>query len=471
MERARIFLARNNGCAASRIVGSAATRKVGAWRGKELVEPQMAHSMPMPARSDPGAQSRRRGWVIVALLFLVQVANYADKTVVGLASGSIMREFGLTPTQYGVVTGAFFSLYAFTGLLVAFLAAPRFKPRSIMTVLLIVWSLVQLPVVLAGSFATLIACRVLLGMGEGAGTPTALNASHEWFRSEERDMPSAVILFGSTAGSMIAAPVLTYVIQAFDWRAAFLACAVFGATVLVLWILLGRDGPYGGAVVSAPVSPSARTEVNGSRLWTDGTLWGVTLAGSAAYWLTGFMVGWLAPFVNAQTGNPRETAWLLSTIYAVQASSVLGISAVSRHLLRAGRSSRISRGIAMGLCLGVSALAFFAAALCDGVLAKVVLVGLAMSLPAPIFPLGAAMISEVAPAAERNRAMTIIMSLVTIAAIPSSIVTGALVGGAYGWPGALLTNGLVAAAGAAACFGLMHPARSAARLAANPSRP
>ena len=423
----------------------------------------MARAVPMLRHAHRASDKRRRGWLIVGLLFLVQVANYADKIVVGLAAGPIMAEFHLTPSRFGIVTGAFFSLYAVTGLLVAFLAAPRFRPRAIMTVLLIVWTLVQLPVLIAASFSTLVACRVILGMGEGPGTPTALNVAHEWFRSEDRNMPSAVILFGSTAGSMIAAPILTHVIQGFGWRAAFGACAMFGAAVLVLWLSLGADGPLAGN----PIREQRGEKVPGgaARLSTDRTLWGVTLVGSAAYWLTGFMVGWLALFLNSLTGDAKQSAWLLSAIFAVQAASVLGVSALSQVMLRAGRTSRLARGAVVGVCMAASGLAFAAAAMMTTLPNKVVLIGIAMSLPAPVFPLCAAMISEVTPPSERNRTMTVIMSILTVAAIPSSLVTGALVGSAGGWSAALLANGVVAVLGATACFVLIDPERSATRLA------
>lgn len=170
-------------------------------------------------------QSRRTAWLIVFLLFLAQMLNYFDKTVVGVAATSIMAELDLTPERYGLVASAFFSLYAVTGVLVALFAAPRFKPRSIMAVLLVIWSLAQLPVLVSASFTTLIAGRVILGMGEGPGTPTSINACHEWFAPAERNMPTALSLFGSQVGSLLAAPILSYIIAVSaggrrSWRAA-----------------------------------------------------------------------------------------------------------------------------------------------------------------------------------------------------------------------------------------------------------
>jgi predicted MFS family arabinose efflux permease len=217
--------------------------------------------------------SKNRAWLIVSMLFLVQVVNYADKTVVSLVAEEIMAEFGSSTAQHGVIVSSFFTLYAGTGLLVAFFAAPRFPPRHILTFLLITWTVVQLPIVIAASFWTLLICRTLLGAGEGAGTPTALNAFHEWFPSEYRNLRSAVILFGSTAGSMIAAPVLTALIASLGWRAAFLTCALFGVAVLAPWIAFGADGPHAATACSYDLEGPSQTGI-ATGLWTDQTLWG-----------------------------------------------------------------------------------------------------------------------------------------------------------------------------------------------------
>src|ERR1700723_3546097 len=54
-------------------------------------------------------RSPRRAWIVVALVFLFMVINFADKAVIGLSSGQIMRELRLTHTQFGMLgSGAAF---------------------------------------------------------------------------------------------------------------------------------------------------------------------------------------------------------------------------------------------------------------------------------------------------------------------------------------------------------------------------
>ncbi len=408
--------------------------------------------------------TRGTAWLIVFLLFLAQMLNYFDKTVVGVAAASIMAELHLTPERYGLVASAFFSLYALTGLLVAFVAAPRFRPRSIMAVLLLVWSLAQLPVVLSASFTTLIVGRVILGMGEGPGTPTSINACHEWFAPADRNMPTALTLFGSQVGSLLAAPILSYIIAGFGWRAAFLACSAAGGVILILWLLLSADGPEAARrEASAPDGSGIRQR----DLWSDPTIIGNFVAGFAAYWVVGFTVAWLPLFVRSRLGlGLVASGWVLSGIYLVQAVLLLLVAFASQRMLKAGATSRMARGIVMASCLLASAAAFVAAAMVGDAFLAVMLVTIGTALPLVIFTLGAAMLSEVTPAGHRNRLVTIIFSVVTLSAIPSPLVTGRLVQGDRGWDQAFLVLAIVALAGGLISWATLRPERSIRRFAA-----
>tara|TARA_B110001454_G_scaffold95625_1_gene90718 strand:+ start:2517 stop:3791 length:1275 start_codon:yes stop_codon:yes gene_type:complete len=413
---------------------------------------------------DTALKSKRTAWLVVFLLFLAQMLNYFDKTVVGVAAASIMTELKLTPEDYGLIGSAFFSLYAVTGLVVAFVAAPRYRPRYIMAALLVVWSLSQVPIFLSASFTTLIIGRVILGMGEGPGTPTAINACHEWFVSSERNMPTALVLFGSQAGSLLAAPILSYIIVAFGWRAAFLSCSVAGFVILILWLMLSADGPEGATVRT--VHHETVSSIRQRDLWSDPSIIGNFVAGFTAYWVVGFTVAWLPLYVRERLSlDLVQSGWVLSAIYLVQALVILLVAYGSQLMLRRGSSSRAARGIVMAACLMLSGMAFFAATLVSGAHAAVLLVTIGTSLPLVIFTLGAAMLSEVSPPEHRNRLVTVIFSIVTLSAIPSPLVTGKLLQGAQGWDGAFLVLAVVTVIGGVVSWFTLKPEHSRNRLA------
>jgi MFS transporter, ACS family, D-galactonate transporter len=45
----------------------------------------------------------KEAWLIVALLFLFMLINFADKAVIGIAAVPIMQELQLSPRQFGLI--------------------------------------------------------------------------------------------------------------------------------------------------------------------------------------------------------------------------------------------------------------------------------------------------------------------------------------------------------------------------------
>src|SRR5665213_135536 len=111
-------------------------------------------------------------WGITALLFLFMLINFADKVVVGLAAVPLMKDLGLTPEQFGDIGSAFFLLFAVSAILVG-LITNRVRAKRTLLVMAIVWSLAQFPMLGNVSLEALIACRIILGAGEGPAGPVA----------------------------------------------------------------------------------------------------------------------------------------------------------------------------------------------------------------------------------------------------------------------------------------------------------
>ena len=118
-------------------------------------------------------RSPRRAWIAVALVFFVMLINFADKAVVGLSSEQIIREPGLTHTQFGMLGSAFFLLFSLSGISVGFLAN-RIRTKTLLLLMSVAWSAAQFPVTRVSGFATLVGSRVSLGATEGPAFPVAL---------------------------------------------------------------------------------------------------------------------------------------------------------------------------------------------------------------------------------------------------------------------------------------------------------
>ena len=169
--------------------------------------------------------------------------NFADKVVVGLAGPSIRADpsLGLTAKQFGLLGSSFFFLFAVSAVLVGFLAN-RVQARHTLLVMAIAWSLIQLPIIGTVSFEVLIACRIMLGAGEGPAAPVATHAIYKWFPDALRGLPTAIISQGSAFGVIVAVPALTWIITRYTWHWAFGALGIAGLLWSVLWLIFGREG-------------------------------------------------------------------------------------------------------------------------------------------------------------------------------------------------------------------------------------
>ena len=155
-------------------------------------------------------------------------------------------------------------------------------------------------------------------------------------------------------------------------------------------------------------------------------------------------------------------------IFACQAVCTLSCSFVSQILMKRGVSSRAARACMMGACIMVSGGGFIAIGVTDSLPVQIALLAIATTPLGAVFPLAAAIISEVTPIEQRNGVMTFIMSIITVVAVPSSIVTGMVVGATNeNWIIALSLNGAIGLIGGFFCFLLINPERTIARFSNN----
>lgn len=157
------------------------------------------------------ANDRNRARIVVALLFIFMVINFADKAVIGIAAVLIMQELQLGPRQFGLVGSSFFLRFAVSSVATGFLVN-RVQTRWVLLAMGFIWALSQFPMIGSVGFETLAACRIALGAGEGPTTPVALHSAYTWFPNERRTLPTAVIVQGGAIGGMVALPLLNWII-------------------------------------------------------------------------------------------------------------------------------------------------------------------------------------------------------------------------------------------------------------------
>jgi MFS transporter, ACS family, D-galactonate transporter len=422
-------------------------------------------------RSAPIATTSRRRWVIVASLFLFMAINFADKAVLGLVALPLMRDMQLTHAQFGIVGSAFFLLFALSGIGVG-LVADRLNVKWLMAGLALVWAVAQLPLAWPTSFAVLLACRILLGAGEGPASPLALHVVYTWFEDHERALPTTIVQQGATTGIILAGPVLTFIAQRWYWHAAFLSLGVVGVMWTILWLGVGKSGdahrrqPIRDALQAgwAPV----RSSVSYRRLLTDRTVIGVLLQGLVGYSVIAIGVTWVPSYFRVALGfSATDAGWLFALQVAAQIPIGLALAMLSHRMLARGVSSRLARGALVSSACVASGMAYCMLHVDVPPFAKVALMALASALALQAFTFGPLLVAEVTPDSRRGAMLAITNSIATLAGLIAPAAMGKVLGvvaNNQGYELGFIATGVLLIMVGAAGFLLLDPQRSHKRL-------
>ena len=182
---------------------------------------------------------------VLGILFTVYVFNFIDRQVLSVFLGPIKAEFGASDTQMGLLAGfAFAVLYTFAGIPIARLA-DRGNRRNIIAIGLGVWSAMTVACGLARSFVQLAIARVLVGIGEAAGSPPSHSLIADYFPMDRRATALAVYTTGAFVGSALAYLGGGYLREYFDWRTAFIVVGAPGLLIALLVKFTVREPPRG----------------------------------------------------------------------------------------------------------------------------------------------------------------------------------------------------------------------------------
>lgn len=426
---------------------------------------------PAPGPSDPGIIiDRRRGWTVTVMLFLFFTINFADKAILGLAAIPLMRDLDLTPEQFGMLGSAFYLLFSLSSAAIG-LVSTRVSTKWIIAVMGLIWALCQFPIAIFGSFAVLLACRVILGAGEGPAHPMMMHQIASWFEDEKRALPTSLAALGGAVGIGVAAPTLTWIIVTHGWRWAFVALGVVGLVWTIAWVFVGRDGPLS----STPPATSQETEavtpaaaVPYKELFGNRTMIGYLMAGFLAYSCVAASVIWIPAFlVNGVGFTQIEAGWVLVVPAAVQIFLTPSIAAWSQRLTARGWSSRVARAGVSGGCLILSGVLMASLPFLPKTVIAPML-GLSLALVSLIFVIGPVMVAEMVPAEKRGAMLGMTNGVHTLAGIVAPVIMGLAIGSiadpVEGYRLAIILLGSWIAAGGLIAVTMMDPGREARRL-------
>ncbi len=410
-------------------------------------------------------------WTIIALLFFFMLINFADKAIIGLAGVPIMTELNLTPRQFGIVGSSFFLLFSVAAVIAGFVAN-RVRSKWVLLAMGLIWALVQFPMMGTVGIELLIACRIVLGAGEGPAYPMALHAAYKWFPDEQRAIPTAFISQGAAFGVVIAIPLLNWIITTYNWHYAFGALGIFGIVWVIVWAILGEEGPIGDP---APEGAATIERAPYRTLLLNPTNLAAWCTYFSAYFGLALVLSWFTPYMIKGLGFDQATAGKLTVLpFLVSAFVVPAGGWLSQHMMKRGASSRAARGIFCGMAVSLGGLALLAIPYAPDVATTVTLIIAGTALPAAVFTLTPVILGEITPASQRGAILGINSAVGTSAGVIAPYLMGSVVENAAsaseGYANGFVICGVVTLAGGLIGVFFLHPEREVARSAARASR-
>ena len=257
--------------------------------------------MPAPI-TDPEIGGREEGanyrWYVLAALTVVSLFSVADRLVLSILIEDIKRDFLLSDSQIGLLTGVAFSLFYVTFGFPFARLADRSTRKNIVAGALAAWSVMTMLCGAATGFWSLFIMRMGVGVGEGASGPAGQSLLADYFRREQLARAMGFLTLGATVGTVTGLIAGGLLADAFGWRLAFVLLGLPGVLHAILIFTTVREPPRGryalGGAAEAKQRPLGETI---KRLLRNKVYLGV-VAGFAVQIMIGYALAiWMAPIM------------------------------------------------------------------------------------------------------------------------------------------------------------------------------
>jgi len=254
------------------------------------------------------SQARRA----LAILSVVYAVNLLDRQILSMLLEPIKAELGISDTALGFLTGTSFALfYATAGIPIA-RWADRGTRVHVIAIGLTLWSAATAACGLARSFLQLAVARVLVGVGEAAGSPPAHSLIADYFPPERRARSIALYTMGASVGIGLGYALGGWLEAAMGWRGAFFAVGLPGLLLSAV-VLLGIREPARGASEGRSADESQPPFAESLRLLFGIRSYRQIAIATSLYNLAsyGFMM-WIPTFLTRVHDMPRSEfgGWL-----------------------------------------------------------------------------------------------------------------------------------------------------------------
>jgi MFS family permease len=179
--------------------------------------------------------TRRQARNAFAVLSIINILNYADRSVLSAVLPKIQHDFVLNNTELGVLASSFLIIYALTTLPLG-IWADRGVRKNIVALCVAIWSVATTLVGLTSNFLQLLGLRTVLGIGEAGYAPASLSLIGDYFSKTHRARVLSFWSIGNLIGTALGLVLGGIIADRFGWRWAFYIVGLPGLiTAFLIW--------------------------------------------------------------------------------------------------------------------------------------------------------------------------------------------------------------------------------------------
>lgn len=314
---------------------------------------------------------------VAAFLCGLTFILYLDRVCIGQAAPFMRIDLDLSDRQLGLVFAAFTVAYGLFEVVTGHWG-DRYGSRSVLTRIVIWWSVFTALTGAATGVFSLLAVRFLFGAGEAGALPNAARVTQTWFPPARRGAIRGIIVMPALVGSTVAAPLTAYLIAAVGWRWVFALYGILGigwATAFWWWF---RDDPgkHPGvnaaeqALIGAATPTAEHAAIPWGALFANANVWllGVALiTGASTVYV---LFSWYPTYLEeVHHLSNKESGWLSGLVMLGGAVGCLAGGWAADRALRRWPGTRWARSGVGASGFGLAAVAMVAGFLLDSALA------------------------------------------------------------------------------------------------------
>jgi ACS family D-galactonate transporter-like MFS transporter len=294
---------------------------------------------------------------VVALLAISVFINYIDRGSLSIAAPALKDELGLSPWQLGMLLSSFFWTYLGFQIISGWMV-DRFNVNWVLASGFLIWSIATAATSLFHGFLTILAMRLVLGIGESVAFPSYSKILAKYFPEAVRGRANAIIAAGIAGGPAFGTFFGAMLIARYGWRPFFIGLGLLSLLWLLPWTIWMPKGP------GLPVSPHAQTP-GMAEILKQRSAWGTFGGLFANNYLSYFLLTWLPTYlVHERHFSMQKMGRVGGQAYLILAASALIAGWISDFWIAGGgnptrvRKTFTASGLALSSASCIAVVAF-----------------------------------------------------------------------------------------------------------------